>query len=218
MENKKTIIKEEETVMLNEEQNVPKKNYLFSGMRFQTKLIIVLLLALALVIGALLAILGNNDDGTTITSTSSLESVLEIKELSMVEYIYNAIATKYDKNNNPMYHVAYEGTVIAGIEFDDIKIDVEENEKKIIITIPEIKIQDVKVDESTLDYMFLKSKYETETIAQEAYKLCIEDLKVRITEENILYDTAKTNAKFSLEAMFKPWIETIDDTYTVEIK
>ena len=131
---------------------------------------------------------------------------------------WHALTTKYDKKNNPMYHVAYEGMVIAGIEFDDIKIDVKENEKKIIITIPEIKIQDVKVNESTLDYMFLKNKYETETIAQEAYKLCIEDLKARITEENILYDTAKTNAKFSLEAMFKPWIETIDDTYTVEIK
>lgn len=182
--------------------------------------IIIIVLSSALVSGAvyLSRITRKNGGELTTISKSSLQKIVEIQELSTVEYIYNATATKYDKNKAPMYHVAYEGTVTAGIDFNKIGIDITDDEKKIEITIPEIEIFDTKVDMGTLEYIFIKDKYETETVSQEAYKLCKEDLKSRVDKENTLYDTARENAKSSAEALFKPWIDTIDSGYTLEIK
>ena len=43
------------------------------------------------------AVFGSNKGGEVITVTrTSLEEVLEISELSTVEYTYNAVAAKYD--------------------------------------------------------------------------------------------------------------------------
>lgn len=216
----KTVIPEQEQIISNAENDVvkEKKKIQIPKLRLQTKIIIILSLVLILVVGILLAITQNNSGQLTTISKSSLQKVIEINELSTVDYTYNATATKYDENNDAMYYVAYEGTVTAGIDFNEIGIEVIEEEKKVKITIPEVEIHSTKVDMGTMEYIFTKNKYETEDISQEAYKLCKDDLKARIEKENVLHDTARENAISSVEALFKPWIDTIDNSYTVEIK
>ena len=132
--------------------------------------------------------------------------------------MYNATATKQDAEGNVMYYVAYEGTVTAGIDFTKIEFEVLEEEKKVIIKIPEIDVQNIKVNMGTLEYIFTKSKYETEEVSEEAYNLCIKDLKNRMNEETMFYDIARENAISVVGAFFKPWINAIDDSYTVEIR
>lgn len=183
-----------------------------------TKITVFLSLALILAVGILLSITQNSGEQLTTISKASLQKVIEINELSTVDYIYNAVATKYDENNNAMYFVAYEGTVTAGIDFNKIDIKVIEEEKKVKITVPEIEIHSTKVDMGTMECIFTKNKYEKEDVLQEAYKLCKDDLKAKIKKENALLNTAKENATSSVEALFKPWIDTIDNSYTVEIK
>lgn len=216
----KTVIPEQEQIISNAENDVvkEKKKIQIPKLRLQTKIIIILSLVLILVVGILLAITQNNGGQLTTISKSSLQKVIEINELSTVDYTYNATATKYDENNDAMYYVAYEGTVTAGIDFNEIGIEVIEEEKKVKITIPEVKIHSTKVDMGTMEYIFTKNKYETEDISQEAYKLCKDDLKARIEKENVFHDTARENAISSVKALFKPWIDTIDNSYTVEIK
>lgn len=179
-------------------------------------------LALIVIIGVCASVLitQNKEGQLTTISESSLQKIIEINELSTVDYTYNAIATRYVKDNaeEVEYYVAYEGAVTAGIDFHEIGIDVNEEEKIVTITIPEVEIHDVRVDMGTMDYIFVKDKFETETISQEAYKLCKADLKKRIEKEELLYNTARENAISSVEALFKPWIETIDKEYKVEIK
>jgi hypothetical protein len=94
----------------------------------------------------------------TTNSKSSLQKVIEINELSTVDYTYNATATKYDDDNDAMYYVAYEGTVTAGIDFNEIGIDVLKEEKKVIITIPAVEIHSTKVDMGTMEYIFTKKQ------------------------------------------------------------
>lgn len=211
-EQERVIPATENTTVRGEKDN---KTFRF---RLQTKVIIILLLAVILFAGILLAITQNNNRQLTTISKSSLQELIEINELSTVDYTYNAIATKYDENNDPMYYVAYEGTVTAGIDFNEIGIEVIEEEKTIKITVPDVEIHSTKVEMGTMDYIFTKNKYETEDISQEAYKLCKNDLKTRIEKENIIYKVAKENAISSVKALFKPWIDTIDDEYTIEIK
>ena len=216
----KTVIPEQEQIISNAGNAVVKeqKKIKIPKSRLQTKIIIILSLVLILVVGILFAITQNKSGQLTTISKSSLQKVVEINELTTVDYTYNAIATKYDENNDAMYYVAYEGTVTAGIDFNKIRIDIIEEEKKVKITIPEIEIHSTKVDMGTMEYIFKKNKYETEDISHEAYKLCKDDLKARIEKESVLHDTARENAISSVEALFKPWVDTIDNNYTVEIK
>lgn len=165
---------------------------------------------------------GQNEEGKIATITaSSLKKMIEISELSTLEYTYNAVATKYyddeeETEDNIKYHVAYEGTIKAGISFDEVDIDIED--KLITITIPDVKVLDVNVNMGTMEYIFAKEKYETEKVSVEAYKLCKEDLNKRAENEKILFETAHDNAVSAVEAMFMPWIESVEDEYTVEIK
>lgn len=197
-----------------------KLSNIIKGLSKKTKVITTVVMAVIIFISAFILISQNKEGQLTTISESSLQKIIEINELSTVDYTYNATTTQYveDNTDEVKYYVAYEGTVTAGIDFHEIGIDVNEEEKIVTITIPEVEIHGVRVDMGTMDYIFVKDKFETETISQEAYKLCKADLKKRIEKEELLYNTARENAISSVEALFKPWIETIDKEYKVEIK
>lgn len=150
---------------------------------------------------------------------SSLQKVLEVSDLSTLDYTYNAIATVYDEESQiEKYHVAYEGNVVAGINFSKIDIEVDEDKKEITIKIPDVEIQSTGVNMGKLDFMFMESKYETETVSKEAYKASIEDLKKNAEKEKSLLIMAKENALSTVEALVKPWVEQMDNDYIVKIK
>lgn len=192
---------------------------IIKGLKTSTKIIFALAVVIVLIVaGWLISITGEEGKLTTI-SESSLQKIIEINELSTVDYTYNATVSKTKPDSTEiMYHVAYEGTVTAGIDFHEIAFDLNEEEKIVTITIPEVEIHNISVNMGTMDYIFTKDKYDTETISQEAYKLCKADLKKRIEDEELLKKTAKENAISSVEALFKPWIETVDKEYQVVIK
>ena len=184
-----------------------------------SKIIITFALVIVVIVAIWLIATTGKDGNLSTISESSLQKIIEINELSTVDYTYNATVSKTKEDSTEiMYHVAYEGTVTAGIDFNEISFDLNEKEKIITITIPEVEIHNIRVDMGTMDYIFTKDKYETETISQEAYKLCKADLKKRIEDEELLQKTAKENAISSVEALFKPWIETVDKEYKVTIK
>lgn len=152
-------------------------------------------------------------------SEASLEKVFEISELSTADYTYNAIAKAYNEDGVTVkYYVAYEGKVKAGIDFSKIVIDIDEKEKIITITIPDVEITDKIVNPGTLEYIFKDKKSETETVHQEAFKICEEDLAERTDAEEDLIVLAKKNALAVVEALVAPWVEQIDDGYEVKIQ
>ncbi len=161
----------------------------------------------------------NSDEEKVVTITkSSLEKIIKINDMSTLEYTYNAIAHVNDEDGKAKYHVAYEGTVTAGIDITKVDVSVDEQNKKIKIVIPEAKIQAIDVDIAKMDFIFEKSKYETETVSQEAYKACLEDLEKRANSEDDLLSMAKENAVDSITALITPWVEQIDEEYSVKIK
>lgn len=164
------------------------------------------------------AMIGEEGKVTTI-SKSSLEEVLEISELSTVDYAYNAVARAYEEDGEtPKYYVAYDGTVTAGIDFSKIVIDIDEDTKMITLTLPESEIQNTTVDFGSMDYIFENKKYETETISQEAYELCRADLAERAAKEKDLLALAQENAVTAVEALVNPWVQQLDEEYKVTIQ
>ena len=192
-----------------------------SGLNGQTKIIIVLVAIIAIMV-LIFIIMKRNDNRITITAESTLQKIIEINELSTIYYTYNAVATKYkekaeEKKENVKYYVAYEGIVKAGINFDEIKIDIDDNQKKISITLPEVEIHEAEVNMGSLDYIFVSNVDEKDRISQEAYQLCQKDLNERIQTEEYLKTSAKENAISAVEGLFQPWIATVDKEYAVEI-
>lgn len=196
----------------------PKILSVIKGMKKSTKFIVLGGMAVVCVIVLIAIIVPNRGGQMTTISEASLEKVIEINELATVDYTYNAIATAYAEDNETVkYNVAYEGVVNAGIDFKQIDIQLNAEENIIKITLPSVEIQDIRIDSGTLDYIFSKNKYETETISEEALRICKADLEKRVSEEELLKTTAKENAVESIKALFTPWIEVMEVDYTIEI-
>ena len=196
----------------------PKILSFIKGMKKSTKFIVLGGMAVVCVIVLIAIIVPNRGGQMTTISEASLEKVIEINELATVDYTYNAIATAYAEDNETVkYNVAYEGVVNAGIDFKHIDIQLNAEENIIKITLPSVEIQDIRIDSGTLDYIFSKDKYETETISEEALRICKADLEKRVSEEELLKTTAKENAVESIKALFTPWIEVMEVDYTIEI-
>ena len=68
------------------------------------------------------------------------------------------------------------------------------------------------------EYIFKDKKSETETVHQEAFRLCEEDLKRRADSEQELLKLAKENAVAVVKALVTPWIEQINEEYQIVIR
>lgn len=189
---------------------------------------IFLILVIVIIILCLALGMGNSKAGQLkISATSSLEKIVEKNDLETVNYTYNAIAKQPKSDNIPensentddyKYFVSYEGTVTAGIDFKQVKIDVDTDAKKLVITIPEPKITGYNVDIGKLNFIFKKDKYNEASELESAFKLCKADLEKRSEMDDLILKTAKENTITVLEAFFRPWIEVFNNEYEVEIK
>lgn len=155
----------------------------------------------------------------TITSEAYLKEIINISKLSTYEAVYNGVLrVPNEKNPDKIdYYVAYESKVKAGIDFENIKVSVDDKEKVVFITLPEVEITDVDVDEKSLDYIFENDKANTETVFTEAYKKCKEDAVTKVNEEQAICELAEESAKNTIKALVFPLIEQQGDGYQLEI-
>lgn len=164
-------------------------------------------------------LLHSKEDRLTTITKASLEKVLEISDLETLDYTYNSITDVMDEDGESVkYHVAYEGVVTAGIDFEKIDVSVEDDTKTVVVTLPEAEIQNVYVDMGTMEYIFEKDKYETETVSQEAYHACCKDLEKKAKEETSLLTIARDNAVEAVNGLIAPWVEQMDKEYQVEVR
>ncbi len=148
-----------------------------------------------------------------------MEKIINVSDLSTLEAVYNGIA-KVTNNEEPdevNYYVSYDAKIKAGIDFQQVDINLD-NEKKVIkVKIPEIKINDINVDIASLDYIFMNDKANTKTVSEQAYEKCIEDVTSEVDTEDAIYELAKENAQNIIEALIKPFINQLDAEYKLEI-
>ena len=195
------------------------KNRLTKKAKLITIIIVVIILLLGFGAGVVFLNTGNNDVQTTVEST--LEEMAEKSDLSTIEYRYNSVATVYvddEKQDEIRCYVYYEGIVRAGIDFTDIKTSVDEENKKIIITIPDSEIQSYNVDAGSLDFIYTKAKYEDERSIGEALNIAKDDLSAKISEDNVIFEMANENAKEAIRVFVEPWIKELPDDYELEIR
>lgn len=166
-------------------------------------------------------IIGDEGEVTTI-SESSLKEILEISQMSTAEYTYNSIVQKFndDKDNELAYSVCYNGIIKAGVDFSEIKLNIDNESRTINVTVPDAKITSVTVEAGKLEYIFEKDKYNTETVSSEAYALAVTDLKQKASESQKILIPAKENAISTVKALLNPWSKEIagENGYEINVK
>lgn len=190
--------------------------------RIKFKHIAVLFVIILVIITALMIKIKifNKKSEPTIISKATLEKVINVSDLSTFEAIYNGVAAVENEENpeNIDYYVSYEAKVKAGIDFELVEVEVNETDKVITITLPEVKITDVDVDIASLDYIFMNNKANTQTVSEQAYKKCIKDVTKESNSTDEIYESARQNARNIVEALISPFVEQLDSEYKLEIK
>lgn len=184
--------------------------------------LVVGILVICVIVTAILGLRGRlkQDKEPEIITKTTLEKIIDVSELSTFEATYNGIAKvmNEEKPENVDYYVYYEAKVKAGIDFEKVTVNVDNEQKVVTVTLPEVQINDVNVDIGSLEYIFENKKADTSTISEIAYKKCIEDVTEESKNTEAIYTLAQQNAKNVIEALVKPFIEQLDEEYTLEIK
>ncbi len=194
-----------------------KKHFISAGIK---KVCVIIVLIVVLVGIVLLCSRFHKEADKEIITKATLEKMIDVDELSTFEAVYNGITEVMNKEKPEKidYYVYYEAKVKAGIDFEKVEVHIDNEAKKISVTIPEIKINDVNVDIASLDYIFENERANTETVSQEAYKAAIEDVTNESAQENRIYELAEQNARNIIEALIAPFMKQLDAEYTLEIK
>lgn len=164
-------------------------------------------------------VMGEAGKVDTITETT-LEEAVRMSRLYTAEYPYNGYTAVCDTDSGEIkYYVAYEGTVKAGIDVNRIHVSLEKESNTIRIILPEIEVSSPVVDAGTMEYIFTDEKYNTETVAQEAYKAANSDLMQKASEDSNIIATARESAKMAAKTLVEPWVNQIgtEETYTVKV-
>lgn len=154
-----------------------------------------------------------------IISKAMLEKILDVSELSTFEAVYNGITKVMDEEDEETvaYYVSYSAKVKAGMDFEKLEVEVDGENKIVSVKLPPIKITDVNVDITSLDYIFENDEANTATVSQRAYKKCIEDVTRESSGEDAIFELAEQNARNMVEALISPFVKQLDDTYQLWI-
>lgn len=161
-----------------------------------------------------------NGEKIMVATEASLEKILQISDLSSYKAVYNGVACIPDPENEgePSYYAAYEAEVQIGINMEQIQIQVDEGQKKVFVRLPETKINDVVVDMTSLDYIFMDKKAETKDVSSEAYSACIADAKEESSSNQEIIRLAEENTKDLVKALLEPLLEQQEEQYALVIE
>ena len=206
--------------MENHEQGQERVVVIEKATRSKGIVVVALAVLILIVVGAFLLSSFSRNEEPEIDIYATILKIIDISELSTYQVIYNGVAEVKNgkKPEKTDYYVAYNATVKAGIDFEDVVVSVNESEKKIVVALPEIELTQINVDAGSLDYIFVKDRANTETVSAQAYKLCEEDVANECSSETAIHDLARENAEHAIEALVRPFMEQLDAEYTLEFK
>ena len=154
-------------------------------------------------------------EGTVVDagSTVSLEDIVRINQIRTLTYNYNSIC-----NVDDLYYVAYEGTVVLGIDGDEIETSIDEENMVISVLLPPVTVQSCEIDSSSLEFIFMDDDYDTPSTATNSQALCKEDLVEKTSDDTMMMELASENAMNEVRATLLPIIGQFYSEYTLEVE
>lgn len=153
-----------------------------------------------------------------IISIITLEKILQRSDLNTFLAYYNGVAKVMNEveSSEVDFYVSYRAKVLAGFDISDLKISMNDETKIIVVSIPEIQINDVNVDAGTLDYMFVNDKANNNMVSKRGYDASIKDVTKESQKASSIFDLAEENAKNIVKALLTPFVEDLDEDYEIE--
>ena len=201
--------------------NKEKERLSLAGLKWPMRLPILVgiigLLALVAVV-AFFQIGGGKEREAEITVVSTLERIINVSDLSTFTAVYNGIAeVKDEKNPDKVDHyVSYEARVEAGIDFSNVNISLKDG--VITVDIPDVKINDIIVDISSLDFLFFDNSANKLTVSEQAFKACEEDARSESESQEAILELAQQNAENVVKALVKPIIDQLGEGYDLVVE
>lgn len=198
-------------------KSVVVKNYSVPVWGLGALVLVIVVLVMAFIV---IPTARNSKKQAQVITVSTLQEIIDVSELSTFTAVYNGIAQVMNQDNPESvdYYVSYEAKVNAGIDFEQVEIDLDEEAKTIRITMPPVELTDVNVDISSLDFIFYNQKLNTSTVTETAYKACEADVEKESQEQQAIYDLAEQNAKNILTALVKPIVDQAETEYTLVVE
>lgn len=174
--------------------------------RTPRKIAILCVLALAVIVAACVFLyFTQRSKQQTIYTASYLKSIILKSDLSTRSAVYNGIAEVHNPKSPDKidYYVSYKANVKTGINFEKLKVEVEDTDvvKTVYITLPPAYITGVEVDAGSLDYIFVNKKANNPDTLQTAYAACEADVRAEVAEDAQLLELAQTNAEEVVRAL-----------------
>lgn len=201
--------------------NEEKERLSLAGLKWPMRLPILVgiigLLALVAVV-AFFQIGGGKEREAEITVVSTLERIINVSDLSTFTAVYNGIAeVKDEKDPDEVdYYVSYEARVEAGIDFSNVNISLKDG--VITVDIPDVKINDIIVDISSLDFLFFDNSANKLTVSEQAFKACEEDARSESESQEAILELAQQNAENVVKALVKPIIDQLGEGYDLVVE
>ena len=155
-----------------------------------------------------------------VLNASTLEKIIDVSELSTFTAVYNGVAqvANEKKPEKIDYYVSYEATVNAGIDFQEVDISINEEQKIITLKVPEAHITTLNVEMSSLDFIFLNQKANKSGVTAAAYKACEEDVRQESEQQTAICELAKQNAENVLKALTRPIVDQLGEGYQLVVE
>ncbi|WP_031553608.1 DUF4230 domain-containing protein [Oribacterium sp. FC2011] len=144
-----------------------------------------------------------------IITSSMLEDAVNISKLSTAKYKYNGIAQLYE-NEKVKCNVKYNAEVKAGIDMKDIAFNINDADKIITVTLPEIQFSSYIIDQNSLSFIPSDSKVDLKA----AIAACEKDSLDEANKSKDLKNAAEENLKQTIRALLYPLLETTG--YTIQ--
>ena len=180
----------------------------------------IIALALVVLVVALLFTQRNSTNSPQIVSQTFLQEIVATSKMSTYEAVYNGVA-HVSSDENPeeiLYHVSYNGTIKAGFDFSKVNIQIDHQNKQVLVTLPIAKITQTSVDITSMDFIFLEEKANTEAVSQQAYAACVKDLTRESVEQPAIRQLARQNAENAILALIDPFVAQLGDEYAVKFE
>lgn len=163
---------------------------------------VVVLLAAVAAIAVVVFIVLKSTGSKTIVTSSTLREVISISELSTGEFCYNGVVSIPEEDNPDKtdYSIKYDSTVKAGIDASEIDFEIDKKAKTIKPIIPEIKINDIIIDEGSISMIPENATAKL----KDALSYCKEDALNEASRNQKLMETAKSNLQDTISALLTP--------------
>lgn len=170
-------------------------------LRFSTSALIKIIIVAVALAGSLLIAFTWNKNEISFRFSAQLVEALDIAELSASEFIYNGIAEVYDEEGKEvLYSIAYNSTVKAGIQMDDISFEVDEAQKTVKPVLPPVSIQSPIVDPASIDYIPSNPNVDLKV----SLAACKENTRLEAEQSKKLMQLAEENVKSIVAALLTP--------------